>query len=142
MMQIPKSSIGLIRRLLRFLKHPLQISQKNKAAARNRVPTFPLYRFKILEHYLFVAVLSVTTNAYYGKNIIDLKSNRYHFESDITDPSEPKAPHFKALKATSHHEGAFIRYKSIYRFPFIVHKHREQRHYQIHATLFLIDYYA
>jgi len=42
--EITKSSIGLISRLLKFLKHPLQISQKKRAAARKRVPTLPLYK--------------------------------------------------------------------------------------------------
>ena len=61
--EITKSSIGLISRLLKFLKHPLQISQKKRAAARKRVPTLPLYKRLLIEsNYLLVKVFSITAN--------------------------------------------------------------------------------
>lgn len=61
--EITKSSIGLISRLLKFLKHPLQISQKKRAAARKRVPTLPLYRgYLNKSNYLLIKVFSITAN--------------------------------------------------------------------------------
>jgi hypothetical protein len=49
--------------LLKFLKHPLHISQKKRAAARKRVHTLPLYKDELIQcNYLLVKVFSITAN--------------------------------------------------------------------------------
>lgn len=87
-------------------------------------------------------MFSITANLYYGYNIIDLECKRGQFQCKISNGSEPKTSHFQAFEAALHDERAFILNEDIYGLPFIVHEDREQRYNEVHAALFLIDYYA